>query len=107
LATLNVRGVGQDGQSRFRASLHVAVNLATFQAKHFRNMFESHAISVAVDEKHRRLGGLELIGTEVVRFRFRREEVLDEIRKFVGRRTQLFVFDFNGRAFEVLRREFR
>ena len=68
-------------------------------------MFESHAISVAVDENIAS-GGLELIGTEVVRFRFRRKEVLDEIRKFVGRRLA-FCIRLHRASLEVFRREFR
>ena len=44
----HVGGVGQDGQSRRGARLHVAVDLATLQAKHLRDVLEPHAISVAV-----------------------------------------------------------
>ena len=89
------------------SGLHVAHNLAALQAEHFGDVVEPYAVCIAMDEKHRRLGGLELIGTEVVRFGFRREEVLDEIREFVRRRAQLLVFGFDGRAFECFRREFR
>ena len=45
-----VGGVGQDGQSRCGAWLHVAVDLAALQAEHLRDMFEPYAIGVAVDE---------------------------------------------------------
>ena len=82
------------------------MNLAALQAEHFRDVLEPHAVGIAVDEKHRRLGGLELVGAEVVRFRSRREDVLDEIREFVRRRAQFLVFGFDGRAFECFRREF-
>src|SRR5438105_1084701 len=103
----DVGGVGQDGQSRCGARLQVAVDLAALQAKHFRDVLEPHAISVAVDEKHRRLGGLKLVGAEVVPFRSRGEDPLDEIRKVVWSRAQLLVLGFDGRAFEGVRREFR
>src|SRR6266702_4464753 len=67
----DVGGVGQDGQSRCGAWLHVAVDLAALQAEHLRDMFEPYAIRVAVDEKHRRRGGLELVSAEVVPTRSR------------------------------------
>ena len=62
---------------------HVAVDLAALQAKHFRDVLEPHAIRVAVDEEHRRFGGLKLVGAEVVPFRSCGEDPLDEIRKVV------------------------
>ena len=87
--------------------LHVAVDLATLKAKHLRDVREPYAVSVAVDEKHGRRGGLELVGSEVVPFRGRGGESLDELRKVVRSRTQLLVLDFDGRAFEIVRREIR
>lgn len=72
----HVGGVGQDGQSRCGARLHVAVDLATLQAKHLRDVREPHAVSVAVDEQHGRRGGLKLVGSEVVRFRGRGDDSL-------------------------------
>src|SRR5207302_8670454 len=89
------------------AWLHVAVDLAAPQAEHLRDMFEPYAIGVAVDEEHRRRGGLELVSAEVVPTRSRGKEPLDEIRKVVRSRAQLLVFDFDGGAFEGIRREFR
>ena len=83
------------------------MNLAALQAEHFRDVIEPHAVGVAVDEEHRRFGGLELVGAEVVRFRSRRDDVLDEIREVVRRRAQFLVLGFDGRAFEGFRREFR
>src|SRR5437660_1440976 len=103
----DVGGVGQDGQSRRGAWLHVAVDLAALQAEHLRDMFEPYAIGVAVDEEHRRRGGLELVSAEVVPTRSRGKEPLDELRKVVRGRAQLLVFDFDGGAFEGIRREFR
>src|SRR5712691_1485906 len=47
------------------------------------------------------------IGAEVVPFRSRGEDPLDEIRKVVRSRAQLLVLGFDGRAFEGVRREFR
>src|SRR5262245_3722367 len=83
------------------------MNLATLEAVHLRDVLKPYAISVAVDEEHRRRGSLELIGADVVPFRSRGEEPLDEVRKLVWSRAQLLVFGFDGRAFEVVRREFR
>src|SRR6266404_546745 len=77
----DVGGVGQDGQARGGARLHVAVDLAALQA--------------------------ELFGAEVMSFGSRGEDPLDELRKLVRRRAQLLVLDFDGRAFEGVRREFR
>ena len=82
------------------------MNLATLEAVHLRDVLKPYAISVAVDEEHRRRGSLELIGADVVPFRSGGEEPLDEGRKLVRSRAQLLVFGFDGRAFEVVRREF-
>jgi len=76
------------------------VDLAALQAKRFRDVIEPHAVCIAVDEKHRRLGGLELVGAEIVRLQIDREDALDEVREFVGRRAKSFVVGFDGRAFE-------
>src|SRR6266404_4905959 len=103
----DVGGVGQDGQARGGARLHVAVDLAALQAEHFRDVLEPDAVGVAVDEEHGRRGGLELFGAEVMSFGSRGEDPLDELRKLVRRRAQLLVLDFDGRAFEGVRREFR
>src|SRR5262249_60736155 len=58
----NVRGVGQDGQSRCGARLDVPVDLAAFQTKRFRDVLEPHPIRVAVDEETRAPPGLRLVG---------------------------------------------
>jgi len=34
---------------------------------HFRDMIEPYTVGIAVNEKHRRFGGLEFVGAEVVR----------------------------------------
>src|SRR6516164_4000901 len=83
------------------------MNLATLEAVHLRDVLKPYAISVAVDEEHRRRGSLELIGADVVPFRSRGEKPLDEIWKVVRSRAQLLVLGFDGRAFEIFRREFR
>ncbi len=70
-------------------------------------MIEPHAVGVAVDEEHRRFGGLELVGAEVVRLQIDRDDALDEVREFVRRRAQPLVVGFDGRAFEGFGREFR
>ena len=57
---------------------------AALQAEHFRDVIEPHAVGVAVDEEHRRFGGLELVGAEVVRFQGRRFDVLDKIGNSSG-----------------------
>jgi len=64
-------------------------------------------IRVAVDEEHRRRAGLQLVGADVVPFRRRGEEPLDELRKVVRSRAQLLVLGFNGRAIEGVHCEFR
>ena len=38
-----------------------------FRRIHFRDVLEPDAVGVAVDEEHRRRGGLELVGAEVER----------------------------------------
>ena len=83
------------------------MDLTALQAKHFRDVLEPHAISVAVDEEHRRPGGLELVGAEVERFRSHRDHALDEVRELVWRRAQFLVLGFDGRAFERIGRESR
>jgi hypothetical protein len=37
-----------------------------------------------VDEEHRRFGGFEFVGAEVVRFQSRRFDVIDKIRELSG-----------------------
>ena len=76
------------------------MNLAALQTKRFRDVIEPHAVCIAVDEKHRRLGGLEPVGAEIVRLQIDREDALDEVREIVGRRAESFVVVFDGRAFE-------
>ena len=83
------------------------MDLAALQAEHFRDVLEPHAVGVAVDEEHRRFGGLELVGAEVERFQSHRDHALDEVRELVRRRAQFLVLDFDGRAFERFGREFR
>src|SRR5258708_8483234 len=90
----DVGGVGQDGQARCGARLHVAVDLAALQAEHLRDMFEPYDIAVTVDEEHRCRGGLELVSAEVVPTRSRGKERLDDLRKVVRGRAQLLVFYF-------------
>lgn len=76
------------------------MDLAALQGKRFRDVIEPHAVGIAVDEKHRRLSGLELVGAKVVRPQIDREDALDEVREFVGRRAKSFVVGFDERAFE-------
>ena len=83
------------------------MDLAALQAEHFRDVIEPHAVGIAVDEKHRRLGGLELVGAEVVRLQIDRDDALDEVREFVRRRAEFFVVGFDGRAFERFGGELR
>lgn len=85
----------------------VAVDLAALQAKRFRDVIEPHAVGIAVNEKHRRFGGLELVGAEVVRLQIDRDDALDEARKFVRRRAESFVVGFDRRAFECFGGEVR
>ena len=72
------------------------MNFVALQAEHFLDVLEPHAIRISVDKEHRRLSGLELVRAEVVRLQIDRDDPLDEIREFVGRRTQLLVFGFDG-----------
>src|SRR5436190_13538329 len=76
------------------------MDLATLKAKRFGDVIEPHAVGIAVDEKYGRFGGLELVGSEVVRLQIDREDALDEVREFVGRRAERFVVGFERRAFE-------
>lgn len=46
-------------------------------------MREPHAVSVAVDEKLGSRGGLKLVGSEVLLFRGRGDDSLDEVRRNV------------------------
>jgi hypothetical protein len=48
-------------------------------------------------DKHGRRGGFTLVGSEVVPFRGRGEDALDEARKGIRRRAQLLARGFNGR----------
>ena len=50
------------------------------------------------------LVALSLSAPKSYGFRADRLDVIDEIREFVGRRAQFFVFGFDGRAFEQLPR---
>ena len=97
--------VGQDGESRFRVRPHVAVQIAPLEAIHFRDVVESHAVSVAVDEEERSFGGLEFVGAEIVRPHGRRFDVIEKIQEAAGHRIKFLPFGFGGRAFENLRRK--
>lgn len=79
----------------------------TFQAIHFCDVLEPDAVGVAVDEEHGRGGGLQLVGVEVLPFGSHGERTLDELRKLVRRRAQLLELGFDGRAFEIIRRDLR
>jgi hypothetical protein len=67
-----------------------------FKTEHFRDVLQPYAVGIAVDEKHRRSAGLELVGTEIVRFQIHRDDALDKTREFVWRRAQFLVFGFEG-----------
>jgi len=75
----NVGCVGQNCQSRFRVLAHIAVQISAFEAVHFSDVVEPHAVGIAVYEEHRRFGGSELFGAEVVWFHGRRFEVVEKI----------------------------
>ena len=83
----NVCCVGQNCQSRRRARLHVAMDLAALQPEHFRDLIEQYTVGVAEDEKHRRFGGFEFVGAEVVWSQSHRFDVIEKIREFVRRRA--------------------
>src|ERR687897_3470745 len=83
------------------------MNLIAFEAEHLSDVVQSDAVGIAVDKKKRRPGGLEFTGSEIVWFQFQRDDALDEVRKLIGRRTELFVFGLDRRAFEGVGRQFR
>src|SRR6188474_3258159 len=83
------------------------MDLTALQAVHFRDVIEPYTVGIAVDEKHRRYGGFEFVGAKVVWSQSRRFDVIDKIREFVRRRTQLLIFGFHRSAFEQFPRECR
>src|SRR5262245_27271873 len=83
------------------------MDLTALEAEHLRDVVESHAVGIAVDEEKRGLGGLESIGSEIVWLQLHRDDALDEVRELVGRRTELLVFGLDGRAFEAVGRQLR
>jgi hypothetical protein len=79
----------------------VAMNLIAFEAEHLSDVVQSDAVGIAVYEKKRRLGGLESVGSEIVWLQLHRDDALDEVRKLVGRRTELFVFGLDREPLKV------
>src|SRR5688572_2050475 len=65
----------------------------------------SGAVGITVYEKKRGLGRLESIGSEIVWFQIHRDHALDEVREFVGRRTEPYVYGLDRRATESVGRK--
>ena len=68
------------------------MDLIAFEAEHFSDVVQPNAVGIPVNEKERRPGGLEFVGSEIVWVQLNCDDALDEVRKLVGRRTELLVF---------------
>ena len=87
--------IRENGQPGFRARSQIAVNLIALEAKHLSDVVQTDAVGIAVYKEKWRLGGLETVGSEIVWRQLDRNDALHEVRKLVGRRTELLVFDLD------------
>ena len=83
------------------------MNLIAFETEHLGDVVQADAVGIAVYEKKRGLRSFKFVGSEIVWLQLNRDDALDEVRKLVGRRTELFVFGLDRRAFEGVGRQFR
>jgi len=97
----NVCCVGQNGQSRCRARLHVAMDLAApLHPVHFRDMIEPYTSASPWMKKHRRFVGFEFVGAKVVWSQSRRFDVIDKTGNLSGVGLSLLYSGFHRSAFE-------